>query len=86
MAAFAIEIADADVATVITALCRVYSYNEADPQDGLTPSQFANRVVRNYIKEVVAADAVKQAESALTAARESVANIGITDPALEGGV
>jgi hypothetical protein len=90
MASFAIEIADADVETVITALCRMYNYSAtiADPDNPgqaianpETANQFANRMVRNYIRDVVTADAVNQAQGALDAARQSVANVSITDPA-----
>lgn len=78
MASFAIEIADTDVEKVITALCGMYGYTE---ESGLTPNQYANKVVRNFIKEVTIAYAVKQAETTLQAARESVADISVSDPA-----
>jgi hypothetical protein len=64
-----------------------YSATVADPENpGQTipnpesPNQFANRMVRTYIRQVVEADAVNQAQSALEAARESVAGVSITDP------
>jgi hypothetical protein len=90
MAQFAIEIADADVEAVIGSLCRMYNYSATvdDPENPgqmldnpETPAQFANRMVRNYIRDVVTADAVNQAQGALDAARQSAANVSITDPA-----
>lgn len=95
MAQFTIEIADEDVMTVIGSLCGMYGYKatvtnpDYDPEDEesepmitnpQSAAQYANQVVRNFIKEVVTAYAVKQAESALQAAREAVAGISITDP------
>lgn len=80
MAAFSVEIPDEFVGLVITALCTIYGR----PEDSeLTEYQFANKVCRDFIKEVVTAYAVKQAESALQAARESVAGVEIIDPSLE---
>lgn len=84
MAQFTVEIPDEHVATVVGALCGMYGYDSENPQDGLSAPQFANRVVRNFIKEVTTAYAVKLAESALQTARDSVAGIEISDPSIEG--
>ena len=62
MAIFSVEIADQDVDRVIEALCINYGWQEqiTDPQDGMNvianpevKFAFANRMVRNFLKEHV---------------------------------
>lgn len=84
MAQFSVEILDEHVETVIASICGMYDYDSyletTEDSPAMTPAQFANFIVRRYITEVTTAYAVKQAESALEEARQSVADITITDP------
>ena len=98
MAQFAIEIDDADVGRVLTAIAINYSRPAQIPNPDFDPdaevlvdemidnpetmAQFANRIVRQFLSEHVAAYELNAArQAAVDAANTSV---NINDPALSG--
>ena len=96
MAQFAIEIADADVGRVLTAIASNYSRPSQVPNPDFDPdaevlvdemidnpesmSQFANRIVRQFLSEHVAAYELNAARAAAVAAANT--EVSINDPEL----
>jgi len=86
MAEFKIEIADADVGRVLTAVASNYNrpekviINEEEVNNPESIAQFANRVVREFLSENVKAYEVRLAKE--QAANSVDTNITINDPAV----
>lgn len=96
MAQFAIEIADADVGRVLTAIASNYRRPAQVPNPDFDPdadvlvdemidnpesmSQFANRIVRQFLSEHVAAYELNAARAAAVAAANT--EVSINDPEL----
>jgi hypothetical protein len=79
MAIFSIEIEDADVARVITAICANYNREDTtdNPEDEL---QFTNRIVREFLSENVMGYEVRKAKAEAAAAVNG--SVNISDPYL----
>lgn len=88
MAQFSIEIADEDVARVLTAIAKNYNRPDKVIVDGVevdnpeTTYQFANRIVRNFLAENVKAYEVKEAKRVAAEQANQNANPDIRDPFL----
>ena len=81
MAIFSIEIEDADVARVITAICANYNREDTadNPEDEL---QFTNRIVREFLSENVMGYEVRKAKAEAAAAAAVNSSVNISDPYL----
>tara|TARA_B100002019_G_scaffold249314_1_gene228611 strand:+ start:182 stop:442 length:261 start_codon:yes stop_codon:yes gene_type:complete len=86
MAEFKIEIADADVGRVLTAVASNYNrpekviIDEEEVDNPETVAQFANRMVREFLSENVKAYEVRLARE--QAANSVDASVTINDPAV----
>ena len=87
MAIFSVEIADEDVGRVVDAICENYAWKAkvSDPHDPMnivdnpeTKFAFANRMVRNFLKEHVKKYEIDRITKEVTAALE--ADPVISDP------
>lgn len=80
MAIFSIEIADSDIERVLNAVAANYSRDEDGAE---TKAEFANRIVREFLRENVVAYETRLARQQLEASLN--VNVNINNPYVQGG-
>lgn len=80
MAIFSIEIADSDTERVLNAVAANYNRDENGAE---TKAEFANRIVREFLRENVVAYETRLARQQLEASLN--VNVNINNPYIQGG-